>query len=160
MGTFYTIGIIKEFKATSNQHLTANEWDKVLNVRVDLELYDLNFTDSGVVARLESNIFSENITDFYGVFKEILGTNRNPNFDHYEKDFGTDIENYQIANTILNFQEINGRTVTLDIQFVLLFLEGKVMVEEFYTEPALINWLFRNSKIDNKLAGCVVSEVV
>lgn len=159
MGTFYTIGIIKEFKAFSNHHLSKYEWDKVLNERIDLETYDLDYNDSGVDAWIKRNIFTENIIEFYGVLKKILGTNRNTIFDHYENDFGTDIENYQFSNTRLNLEE-NGLTIKLDIQFVLLFLEGKVMVEEFYTEPILINWLFRNSNIDNKLAGCVISEIV
>lgn len=33
-------------------------------------------------------------------------------------------------------------------------------MEEFFSEPLLINWLFRNSTIDNKLAGCVISDIV
>ena len=42
----------------------------------------------------------------------------------------------------------------------MLFIEGKVLAEEFYTEPHLINWLFRHSNIQNKLAGCVISDIV
>lgn len=159
MGTYYTLGIITIFKATSNQQLTKTEWQRALDERVDLELFDLTFNDLNVAAKLKPIIFKENITDFYAVLREILGTNRNPNIDFYENNSGTSIEEYQIANTRLILQE-NELLIKIDIQFVLLFLEGKVSVEEFYTEPALINWLFRHSKIDNKLAGCVISQVV
>lgn len=41
----------------------------------------------------------------------------------------------------------------------MLFIEGKVMAEEFKIEPKIMNWLFRHANIPNQLTGCVMSGV-
>lgn len=160
MGTFYTLGVIKNFKAYSDQPLTEKEWKEILNERVDLEMFDTKINNVDVEASLQSEIFSENISGFYETLRKILAPRKNENMDYYEKEFGQDIENYQMGYTSLYLQGPQGSRVKLNITFALLFIEGKVVVEEFYTEPSLINWLFRHSKMENKLAGCIVSEIV
>lgn len=89
-----------------------------------------------------------------------MGEKRNLNLDDYFETFGTDINDYQIENTFISFQNKDGLYIKLWFRFAMLFIEGKVLAEEFYTEPVLVNWLFRNSKIENKLAGCIVSSIV
>ncbi len=44
MGTYYSLGIISKFKASSHQRLTKEEWERVLNDRVDLKLCVLHIT--------------------------------------------------------------------------------------------------------------------
>lgn len=160
MGTFYTLGVIHKFKATSNQPLTNKEWIKILNVRVDVSLFDLLITDVIVNGSLQSNIFKENIIGIYEILRGILGADRNPNLDYYEKEYGIDLDNYQMCRTSMNIQNEDGLNVRLDLTIALLFIEGKVFVEEFYSDPILINWLFRHSDIKNKLAGCIISNIV
>lgn len=160
MGTYYTLGVIKDFQAHSEQPLTEKEWKEILNERVDLELFDTKIDDTDVEALLKSEIFSENIADFYEVLRGILAPVENKNMDYYEQEFGQDIENYQVGYTRLYLLGPQGSCVTLNITFVLLFIEGKVIVEEFDIEPPLINWLFRHCKMENKLAGCIVSSIV
>lgn len=160
MGTYYTLGIIRKFKASSHRPLTKEEWERVLNDRIDLKLFGLTYNHSELNGSIDSNIFKENIADFYNILKKILGKNRNQNIDYYEAEYGTEIENYQEEYTRLDFEDGLGNSIRLDINFVLLFIEGKVFVEEFYTEPVLMNWLFRNSSIQNKLAGCIVSRII
>lgn len=50
--------------------------------------------------------------------------------------------------------------ITISAEIAVLFIEGKVFVEEFTFEPKIINWLFRNSSISNPLSGCVMSNVL
>jgi len=160
MGTFYTLGIISSLKATSTRLLKHREWVEILNERIDIQLFDLRTNDDQAEAFLRPNIFSENIAGFYSLLRSILGQQRNSNIDYYEKVYGADLENYQFADTTLYLQHYKGDQITLDVNFALLFIEGKVLVEEFDTEPILMNWLFRQSNIENKLAGCVISGIV
>lgn len=159
MGTYYTLGVITEFAATATQTLTNEEWISELNERVDVSLFDLQPMGTSIEARLKERIFSENIPDFYEVLRSILGVDRNRTLDYYEEDFGNDLEEYQIGRTNICLQRAGGPTIQLEIEYALLLIEGKVDVEEFNTDPILINWLFRNSKIENKLAGCIISDI-
>jgi hypothetical protein len=54
---------------------------------------------------------------------------------------------------------LNERIIKIETNFAMMMIEGKVIIEEFYTDPHLINWLFRNSNIPNKLSGAVISSV-
>ena len=127
---------------------------------MDVSLFDLQITDVKVEGSLRPGIFCENISNFYEVLRGILGVKRNPCLDYYEKEYGVNLDSYQMETTNLHIQNEDGLSIRLDLTFALLFIEGKVLVEEFYTEPVLINWLFRNSNIENKLAGCIVSEII
>jgi len=160
MGTDYSLGIITKFSATSNTELTGEEWLNVLNERIDVSLFDLETAEKEAMGALQKDVFRENITGFYDVLRKILGANRNGNIDYYERDFGTELDNYQFWRTPLKLQKENGISIQFDLTMALLFIEGKVMAEIFNSDPVLINWLFRNSNIDNKLAGCVISSIV
>lgn len=50
--------------------------------------------------------------------------------------------------------------ITLSAEFAILFIEGKVAVEEFSIEPNLMNWLFRHVDLSNPLSGCIMTDIV
>lgn len=50
--------------------------------------------------------------------------------------------------------------ITISATISILFIQGKVLVEEFSFEPKLMNWLFRHINISNLLTGCVMSDVL
>ncbi|MBB5325883.1 hypothetical protein HNQ34_002989 [Anoxybacillus tepidamans] len=160
MGTYYSLGIISEFVAESEKTLTQAEWEQLLTKRLDLSLFQLTIHDNKIYGSLYPEIFKENIKDFYQILKEIAGPNRSENIDYYEKKFGSNLDDYHYSGTVLFVEGSDGSLIKIGVRFALLFVEGKVSVEIFNTEPHLINWLFRNSKIENKLAGCVISEIV
>lgn len=161
MGSYYTLGVISHIRAASTELLSREEWIEVLNERVNIQLFDLRTNDGGAEAFLKPDIFSENITGFYSLLRSILGKERNRNIDFYEKEYGTDLEEYQYADTSFYLQSpTGGSRIKLYMSFALLFIEGKVLAEEFDTDPVLINWLFRHSNIENKLAGCMISAIV
>ncbi|QKY70151.1 hypothetical protein [Lentibacillus sp. CBA3610] len=160
MGTDYTIGIVRDFTATANQNLSMEEWRLTLSDRLDLDCFALTEEESRLHGQLDESIFRNQIAGFYQTLGSILGEKRNPNLDYYFETFGTDITNYQTAAERITLKKGNGLHIELHFKYALLFVEGKVLVEEFYTEPLLLNWLFRNSKIENKLAGCVISGIV
>lgn len=160
MGTYYSLGVIHTFKATSNQRLTNQDWVRLLEQRLDVSLFDLQITDFQTEGKLQPGIFEENITDFYGVLKNILGKDRNENIDYYEEEYGLNLEKYQNIRTSMRIESEDDIAIKIECTCALLFIEGKVLVEVFYTDPILINWLFRHSTIENKLAGCIVSGIV
>lgn len=159
MGSFYTLGVIHEFVAISDQSLSNMEWEEALDERVDLRIFDLHLKENELHAALDPHVFRENILDFYNVLRQIAGPSRSVNIDAYEENFGVHLENYQYSYTNLYLENNHGCKIRINASIAVLFIEGKVRVEEFRTEPHLINWLFRNSKIDNKLAGCIISDV-
>ena len=160
MGTFYTMGVIKNFTAIASNELALTEWENVLNDRIDLDCFDVKYSREKLEGELQESIFHDNIDGFYHVLRKILGKNRNESIDDYAETFGKNIKNYQIEYAEIKFSTENNIDIIVQVNFAMLFLEGKVMAEEFYTEPVLLNWLFRNSNINNKLAGCIVSRVV
>lgn len=160
MGTYYSLGIISEFVAESEKTLTQAEWEQLLTKRLDLSLFRLTIHGNKIYGSLYPEIFKENIKDFYQILKEIAGPNRSEKIDYYEKKFGSNLDDYHYSETVLFVEGSDGSLIKIGVRFALLFVEGKVSVEIFNTEPHLINWLFRNSKIANKLAGCVISEIV
>ena len=66
---------------------------------------------------------------------------------------------YEYAKDIVIIDK-NGFGVNIRCQLIMLMIEGKVFAEEFDTDPMLINYLFRNSNINNPLCGAVISEIV
>ncbi|MHA6251633.1 hypothetical protein [Oceanobacillus sp. CAU 1775] len=160
MGKFYSLGVIKNFTARSNKYLTMEEWKTALQDRLDLSCFELTQDENEKLhGTLHEELFEENIDDFYDVLKKILGKNRNTNIDYYQETFGNDINDYQIEYSKIQFNPEEHIDITVEFNYAMLFIEGKVMAEEFYTEPILLNWLFRNSTIENKLAGCIASYV-
>ena len=184
MGTFYTLGIIRQFKATADKgdnewhfrnprSLTKEEWIKALGNRIDSELFDLEVNEDGSIEGfLKNDLFQQHINGFYDVLREILGKKRNGNIDDYakftcnnnrnihDKDNGDD-DTYSIEGAYpIHIIDKEGNGIKIQCDFIMLMLEGKVLVEEFSTDPVLINYLFRHSNISNPLKGAVISQVV
>ncbi|MDR4887518.1 hypothetical protein RGU12_08075 [Fredinandcohnia sp. QZ13] len=155
MGTFYVFGIVEKFEAKSTQPLEQVDWIRYLNVRLDLEQYLTNFDDKTAKGELKKEVFEKNIEDFYNKLVEITSDD---NIAIYFESFGTDIEKYQSRDVIMTF-EYSDTHITLSADIAILFIEGKVLVEEFSFEPKLVNWLFRHANISNPLIGCVMSDV-
>lgn len=156
MGTYYALGIVKRLKAKSNQPLTKDDWKKYLNDRLDIEQYTTNYQDNVVEGELNTGVFEKNIEDFYKKLVKITG---NEWVSLYYQDSGTDIEQYQNWTSGMKLVQ-QGCNITLSVDLAILFIEGKVFVEEFSIEPKLINWLFRHSDFSNPLTGCVMSDIV
>jgi hypothetical protein len=187
MGTYYTLGIIRKFEARATKGknprwldekivpLKRNEWIKTLSDRIDPYLFDLVVQEDGSIrAELKNEIFQQHINSFYDVLRNILGEKRNENIDYYEKSYCMhkkdiygkdgdvdDNDYYSIEGARpIHIIDKAGNGIFLKCDFIMLMLEGKVLEEEFYTDPVLINYLFRHSNIDNPLRGAVISEVV
>ncbi len=161
MGTFYTIGIIKYFEAKTTliyPKVTISEQHfEILNRNLlDISLYNTKIENEYLVGELKKEIFKENIEDLYKKLKQITGA---PNIDYYFELYGKDIERYPDWPITI---EIDSKELPLLVsaRYILLFIEGKVFAEEFNIEPRLINWLFRYGPINNKLTGCMISDVM
>ena len=187
MGTFYTIGIINKFdaratKGTSRHYqfrdhlpLSETEWKEALGKRIDTAIFKLEMQEDGTIKGfLNNDVFNQNIKGFYDVLREILGEGRNGNFDYYEKNMIRNGELQEINDNDeyydtgypfewahpLRILNKDGVEIQINCQFIMLFIEGKVLVEEFFTDPVMINYLFRHSNINNPLKGAVISQVV
>lgn len=156
MGSFYILGIVNKFEAKSTSSLNQAHWEQYLNERLDLKQYTTTLTDNTVNGELKEEVFKENIEDFYKRLIEITGDDK---IAIYFEDSKTDIENYQSRTTGMTFK-YHDTQITISAEIVILFIEGKVFVEEFSYEPKIINWLFRHIDISNPLAGCVMNDVL
>lgn len=156
MATYYTLGIVKNFTATSFGALSENEWKNFLNERFDLEQYSLHVDDKAVKGTLKENVFEEHIEDFYMKLVAMIGDDYILN---WYNDHQTNLDSYEHWVTELRWKQ-EGIPITLTSELALLFTEGKVGAEEFIIEPKLINWLFRHANLSNKLTGCVMSGIV
>jgi hypothetical protein len=90
----------------------------------------------------------------------MVGNYDSDHIEYYEKIYGDHLDDYQFWDTYLYVTGQNGKSIRIEANIALLFIEGKVIVEYFQTEPQIINWLFRHSGLKNKLAGCIVSTIV
>ncbi|MDF3055296.1 MAG: transcriptional regulator [Gammaproteobacteria bacterium] len=157
MGTYYALGVVKELSCQSSKPISISEWEKIANKKIDISLFDFNIeNENNIKCRLKDHIFKNNIENFYLKLKEIT------QYDYITDYFdirGTDIENYKTQSFSKRHDEDNVQIWT-KIEHIPLFIEGKVLAEEFSIEPALISWLFRNSNFGNVLAGCVVSSII
>lgn len=160
LGTFYTLGVITSFKVDSKSISTIKEWEEVLKERLDLDLFSLKIEESKLSGTLDPDVFKQNIHGLYAVLRKISSPLCNGNIDYYEEIGGDSIDGYQNEYAELYIKTPNEKKLTIKCNFAMLFIEGKVSVEEFYTEPQITNWLFRNSNIENKLSGCMISDVV
>lgn len=156
MGTFYALGAVKELNANTKKALSKDEWKMLLHERFDTELFDFTVNNCEMTATLKADIFKENIRDFFGKLKVITG---DESIAYKFEEFGDEIEEYTTGRC--NFYVVDGEKnrVKLSVFYALLFIEGKVLVEQFSTEPVLINWLFRHVDFGNKLAGAIVSDI-
>ncbi|MCD8510408.1 MAG: hypothetical protein LRY73_11460 [Bacillus sp. (in: Bacteria)] len=162
MGSYYTLGVVTKFEVQSKIPLSIEEWRALLDSRLDTSLFTLEVKEKKnvLIGELYPEIFQENIHGLYGILRNLIKPLSTIQLDDYEQVFGDDISNYQIRGSRLSIEGPDGEPLIVNISFAMLFIEGKVLVEEFYSEPQIINWLFRNCNIDNKLAGCIVSEIV
>lgn len=157
MGTYYGLGVIKNLSATSKENkFLETEWRRLLSERIDMELFDIIFYENIIKANLKNIFFENNIEDFYVKLKKIT---TKESVSSYFKEYGTRLEDYPSQEMSIYLRD-NGKIVTIEIEAALLFIEGKVLAEEFNIEPLLINWLFKNSNFGNPLAGCVVSNII
>lgn len=160
MGTFYTLGPITSFKTSSRKGLSELEWKETLGERLDLNLFELTFTENNVSGKIKEEVFKENIYDMYDILREMSFSLENININHYKEEFGDDLQEQSTSYAELYVSFQKEEKIKIKCNFAMMFLEGKVLVEEFYTEPQLINWLFKNSNINNPLKGCMISEIV
>ncbi|TMN21850.1 hypothetical protein [Lentibacillus cibarius] len=156
MGTYYALGIVKKFTAKSNQELSEANWEDHMNERLDIDQYAVSVKDNVIEGVLKEKVFRENIEDLYNKLVQITNDRQ---VSVYLEDSGTDIEQYQTWRTGMTIKEYDSN-ITLTVELVILFIEGKVIVEEFSIEPKLINWLFRHASLSNPLAGCIMSDIV
>lgn len=155
MGTDYTLGIVKEFTATASQ-MGPTEWEELLNQRLDIEQYNLKFEDGKAIGTLKEEVFEEDIEDLY---RKLVAITDNGHMLNWLNNGGTDINRYDTWVTEMKFKRKSG-SFTLCAKLSVLFVEGKVLVEEFNTEPKLMNWLFRHADLSNRLAGCIMSDII
>ena len=89
MGTYYGLGIIAKFNAKSQNILSEDDWKRLLNDRIDTELFDFVVDKHAVSATLKEGIFKDNIEDFYKILKTI---SNDKGIDYYYSEFGFDIQ--------------------------------------------------------------------
>ncbi|MHA6250330.1 hypothetical protein ACXYMZ_00180 [Oceanobacillus sp. CAU 1775] len=156
LGAFYILGIVNKFEAKFTNPLNQVHWEQYINERIDLEQYTTTLTDFTAKGELKERVFKENIESFY---KKLVEITKDDKIATYFEDSKTDIDNYQSRHTVMTFQYPDTQ-ITISAEIAILFIEGKVFVEEFSFEPKIINWLFRHIDISNPLAGCVMSDVL
>lgn len=156
MGTFYALGVVNKFTAKSNQTLNEANWNEYLNERLDTEQHTIIFRENAIEGELKKEVFENNIEDFYN---KLVTITNNKRISIYFEDSGTDIEKYQHWVTGMTVNEHNPQ-ITLSAEFAIVFIEGKVSVEEFSIEPNLMNWLFRHVDLSNPLSGCIMTDIV
>ena len=156
MGAFYIFGIVNKFEAISTSPLDQTHWEQYLKERLDLEQYTTTLTEYTAKGKLINGVFKDNIEGFY---KKLVEITRDDEIAIYFEDSKTNIDNYQSRNTTMTFKH-HDKQITISAEIAILFIQGKVFVEEFSFEPKIMNWLFRHSSISNPLSGCVMSDVL
>lgn len=155
MGTHYALGVVKEFEAQSSQTIGKDYWKKYLNERIDLNQYTVTFNDNKVEGKLKEEVFEVNIEDFYNKLVQITN---DEDLSYYLEISGVNMNQYPDWATEITIQ--NDPDITLSVKIAILFIEGKVLAEQFTTEPLLINWLFKHVDLTNPLSGCILSDIV
>jgi hypothetical protein len=158
MGTYYTLGVIKEFTATSNDSYSETDWQNFLNEKIDTTLFNLIIEGEGksISGNLKEGIFENNIQDFYS---KLIKITDDASIGEYLSYNGVDINNYEVDRIKEYYYMDNHKEIVMIYYYVMLFTEGKVLAEEFSIEPKLINWLFRHSDFGNRLSGCITSSI-
>lgn len=157
MGTYYALGVVKGFKAQTNHAISKDDWERILNERFDTELFHLVLENNSITATMKQGVFKENIE---GLFQKLIDITGNKWIGDYFQEYGDMIENYPSQQCNFSVFDNDKNKIKLFIDFALIFIEGKVLAEQFATEPMLINWLFRHARFDNKLAGAIVSDII
>ncbi len=158
MGTYYSLGVVKNFTAESNEVLSYQEWINNLNQRFDTSLFNIQSNNGGmhIEGTLKKDVFEENISDFYEKLEKIT---HDDSIADYLDEYGVKIDDYYDDYTSIFFNTATNQEITVDITYISIFSEGKVSAEEFSIEPMLMNWLFRHSNFGNCLSGCIISGI-
>ena len=151
MSMHYSMGVITNFHAKSNIDISKEELINFLNERISLDLYELVIKKNEVKGEIKNDVFKENVEDFVIKLSEISNTNIKCNFETY----GKDIKKYPLDHSQIN---INNQ-INIKSDYAILFIEVKVLAEGLFIEPCIINWLFRHCDMDNKLSGCIISNI-
>jgi len=157
MGTFYGLGLARGFIATSRDDIPAEDWTSLLSKRLALDLFEVVLAATEVKGTLRDGLFEANIEEFYAV---LLDMTAHPDVTFYLDQYGTDIAAYPGETMRLSWNDTNHGPIRLKLDCVLLFVEGKVLAEEFSFEPRLCNWLFRHAPLENPLRGAIFSGIV
>src|ERR1700691_1455837 len=126
MGTYYSLGLIKNFKAKSEVSLSESDWLHNLDQRLDASLFNLTVEADGkhIHGVLKEGVFENNIHDFHSKLMEI--TCRQIHNDYYE-EYGTNIDKYYSDTTGIRLRlEKNKEIIILEACCISLFIEGKV----------------------------------
>lgn len=157
MGTYYGLGVIKEFSAISSGDMSPEDWRELLGERLDPALFDFSLDPRTAKGAMKEGLFAGNIKDFIGKLTTMIG---NEDAAFYFGKYGTNLGGYPTARAKMRLSGKRSESVSLSIVFILLFIEGKVVAEQFSSEPMLVNWLFRHAPIGNPLAGAIVTDIV
>lgn len=157
MGTYYGLGVAHFFEIYSNGSVNKEVWMKVLNDKLNLDLYDITFYSESIEGVLKERIFEDNVEAVFQLLKQIT---QDTNVDYYFREYGANRADYPYGMTYMKLKDDNGHEMLFKTELSLLFIEGKVGAEEFSFEPKIINWLFRHSNIDNPLMGCIFGDIV
>jgi len=158
MGTYYSVGIVKEFAARAANAIDAQTLERVVGERFDLGLFDTDFQNGCLTGMLKPGLFNEHIADFVEKLVNIAPDSRETILYYLEK-YGADIDRFPSENCKFVVHDAGKKRIDIRASLSLLFIEGKVLVEQFSIEPALLNWLFRHSDFGNPLAGAVLSDI-
>lgn len=157
MGSYYALSIVQNFTAESRTVFSQEDWKRNLNDRFDISIFDISIADNKVSGQLKRNVFEEDIADFYEKLKTIT---EGPYIKEYYDMFRDKIDEYPQFTDRFYFKDHDNNEIKLFMDIIVLFEEGKVLAEAFNIEPMLMNWLFRNSNFNNRLAGAIVSGIV
>jgi len=159
MGTYYSVGIVKEFAARGANAVDAQTLEKVVGERFDLGLFDTDFQNGCMTGTLKPGLFNEHIADFVEKLANIAPNHRET-ITYYLEKYGRNIDQFPSENCQWVVHDANKKRIEIHASLLLLFIEGKVLAEQFSIEPALLNWLFRHSDFGNPLAGAVLSDII
>jgi len=159
MGTYYTVGIVKEFNVRTAKALDAQALEKNVGERFNLDLFEVSFREDFLVGTLKPSLFDEYITDFIEKLANIAPSSR-ATITYYLESYGNDIDKYPSEGCEFVIHDSDKNRIKIRATLALLFIEGKVGAEQFTIEPMLLNWLFRHSDFGNPLAGAVLSDIV
>src|SRR5690242_3983949 len=110
MGTYYTLGVIQKFMAQSEQALSEEKWKQLVSERIDMELFEMTFSNQQIQGVLRDKLFEDNIKDFYSKLKKIT---HYTSIDYYFKENGTQIANYDSGRTHIDLYDRKAKKIMI-----------------------------------------------
>ncbi|URZ03849.1 hypothetical protein [Clostridium felsineum] len=156
MGTYYTLGIVKKFSIKRTKIHSTDEIINEIQIKLDLDIFNLVIEDDYIYGELDENILNKNIGDFYNTLEEMTGSNSVSYYFDKEND---EMRYVYEGSTRIRLNDTCINELVLNLNYMVLYIEGKVIAECFSYEPQIINWLFRQLNIKNKLFGAVISDI-